>query len=103
MSGQKYMDVAEFQRQGYLQELNRRFLHPLGLALEVQLEEDSSASLVGIWDCRDDPEGIILENIDPAKAAFVDLQLYNRQDARRKLLGSIVQGVPFIPTPIESE
>ena len=31
---QKYMPIKEFRERGYLQELNRRFLHPLGLALE---------------------------------------------------------------------
>ena len=29
------IDVKEFREKGYLQELNRRFLHPLGLALEI--------------------------------------------------------------------
>jgi len=32
------IDVAEFRRVGYLAELNRRFLHPLGLALEVVVQ-----------------------------------------------------------------
>lgn len=31
----KRIDAAEFQAEGYLQEVNRRFLHPLGLALEA--------------------------------------------------------------------
>lgn len=30
----KYLGVDEFREIGYLQELNRTFLHPLGLALE---------------------------------------------------------------------
>lgn len=31
-----YASVEEFQQEGYLQEVNRTFLHPLGLALEVR-------------------------------------------------------------------
>lgn len=31
-----YIDIIEFQDEGYLHELNRRFLHPLGLALEIR-------------------------------------------------------------------
>jgi hypothetical protein len=54
----KRMDVKEFREKGYLQELNRKFLHPLGLALEVVVEQDGTEHLGGIWDYRDDPEGI---------------------------------------------
>lgn len=36
----KRIDVAEFRSEGYLQEVNRRFLHPLGLALEVTRVDD---------------------------------------------------------------
>ena len=36
----KYIDVNEFIEEGYLQELNRRFLHPLGLALTVAADAD---------------------------------------------------------------
>jgi hypothetical protein len=56
----KRIDIKEFRELGFLQELNRCFLHPLGLALEVIVnEEDGSESLGGIWDYRDDPEGML--------------------------------------------
>lgn len=32
----KYIDIAEFRETGFLQEANRQFFHPLGLALSVQ-------------------------------------------------------------------
>lgn len=54
-----YMDLKEFIDAGFLQEANRRFFHPLGLALEVAKNRDGTYSLTGIWDYRDDPEGII--------------------------------------------
>ncbi|KKN41195.1 hypothetical protein LCGC14_0725860 [marine sediment metagenome] len=55
----KRMDIKEFREQGFLFEANRKFFHPLGLALEIIInEEDNSEILGGVWDYRDDPEGI---------------------------------------------
>ena len=55
----KRMDVKEFRKLGYLQELNRQFLHPLGLALEVVIDEDTgNESFGGVWDYREDLKGI---------------------------------------------
>lgn len=62
----KYMDIAEFRDGGYLLEVNRRFFHPLGLALECTQEDDGSQRLSGIQDHRDDPEGIIYGDLVPA-------------------------------------
>jgi len=36
-----HMDIKEFKERGYLQEVNRKFLHPLGLALEVVIDDGS--------------------------------------------------------------
>ena len=38
----KRIDIAEFRRLGLLQEANRRFFHPLGLALEVTIGKDDA-------------------------------------------------------------
>lgn len=55
----KRIDIKEFREKGFLQEVNRQFFHPLGLALEVVInDEDGTESLGGIWDYRDDPEGV---------------------------------------------
>lgn len=60
----RYMDITEFREAGYLQEANRVFFHPLGLALEVVIDVDSGReTLEGIWDCRDDPEGILFNDL----------------------------------------
>jgi len=60
----KYMDLREFVELGYLQEANRQFFHPLGLAL-VYWEDDKTPDhmngFLGIWDERHDPEGIYFE------------------------------------------
>ena len=34
----KYMNIKEFRDTGYLHELNRLFLHPLGLAMEISID-----------------------------------------------------------------
>lgn len=52
------MNINEFREKGYLQEINRRFLHPLGLALEVVQISDGVEKLGGIWDYRNDKEGM---------------------------------------------
>jgi hypothetical protein len=60
----KYMPIKQFQDDGYLQEINRRLLHPCGLALEVKIT-DGEVSALRILDARDDPEGIIFAESDP--------------------------------------
>jgi len=80
MSDIKYIDPKEFQEFGYLQELNRVFLHLLGMALEVIIDDKTGkVSLGGIRDYRDDPEGMRFAEgtIDLAKTARVRGQWFN--------------------------
>lgn len=59
----KRIDLNEFKNEGFLQEVNRLFFHPLGLALEVIVDEDGNVEkLGGVWDYRDDPEGMFFTN-----------------------------------------
>lgn len=89
----KYMDLQEFVERGYLQEVNRIFLHRLGLALEVTEDEDG-LRLTGIQDVRDDPEGMIFGAItDLAKAQRVHADLARHDAARLRLFGWTVQPV----------
>ena len=93
----KRIDIAEFRSEGYLQEVNRRFLHPLGLALEIVIDDDTGeSSLGGVWDYRDDPEGIVFDLGDGAlveHAERIDRYWSEREPARRAALGFYVQGV----------
>jgi hypothetical protein len=90
----QYMTVAEFRRLGYLQELNRLFLHPLGLALEVVLDGDGAARFGSIWDARNDPEGICYgEPMDRAKAEHVYAEQQTRWGPRRDGLGYFIQPI----------
>ena len=56
----KRVDIEEFREKGFLQEVNRKFFHPLGLALEVIVNDETGEELLGgVWDYSDDPEGMI--------------------------------------------
>jgi hypothetical protein len=98
--GVRYMLAEEFREAGYFQEVNRRLLHPLGLALEVRIDAGGRiVGLGGIWDCRDDPEGINYQ-LDPEhaetaerRATFVDKEWASRREAREAALGYWIQPI----------
>lgn len=93
MTEPKKMSVQEFREFGYLQELNRRFLHVLGLALEVVVNEDGSETLGGIWDSRDDPEGLVYgpDTMESEKTQRVAEELRKRKHIRAQKLGFVIQ------------
>ena len=92
-----YMDIADFQRLGFLQELNRQFLHPLGLALEVVIEDDGTTRLGYIWDYRNDPEGMMFNDLSSSeeaeKAAYVLRHFEERAKVRIRRFGWIIQPI----------
>lgn len=95
------ISIKEFCRLGYLQELNRQFLHPLGMALETTVDEmTGEEKLGGVWDFRDDPEGISYtdELVSSAgfieKANFVQDEINRKAPARESRLGFVTQPVP---------
>ncbi len=92
----KHLSIKAFRDRGYLQELNRRFLHPLGLALEIQVRddlEDDTATTMRIQDAQDDPEGFIFEDPDQAKTDAIDAEWNERAEVRQKALGFVLQPV----------
>lgn len=127
------LPIETFVDEGYLQEVNRLLLHPLGLALEVskvaseadeikrvqlgleQLVEDGASAkemaealiddlrpmvlhLSGIWDCRDDLEGIYFSDgvMSATKAIRIEGMLERALERRRQSLGYDIQ--PIVPT-----
>jgi len=42
----KMMCIDELRSEGYLQEINRKFLHPLGMALAVMYNTDKDKNLI---------------------------------------------------------
>jgi hypothetical protein len=87
------IDIREFREAGYLQEVNRQFLHPLGLALEVVVDDDGTERLGGVWDYRDDPEGIYYagDMPDAEKAERIRDEQDKHHATRLDALGYIMQ------------
>lgn len=108
MSEQKKMSAKEFRAKGYLQEVNRQVLHPLGLALMINVDDDGNEVLDGIWDAREDPEGIHYGLNNPElcsketgmeaqlKRAHVRAEEDSRKDARVAALGFWIEPVPLV-------
>lgn len=95
------MDIREFREFGFLQEVNRQFFHPLGLAMEVASDDDGNWIVSGVLDYRDDPEGLHFGEAfgdpeDKAKAARVQSLLESKAANRQRLLGYVIQ-------PVETE
>jgi hypothetical protein len=91
------MPISEFRAIGLLQEINRQFLHPMGLALEVVINsETGEEELGGIWCCWDDAEGILFDeftNDMKNKAQRVQVIRANKESRRLASLGFIIQPI----------
>lgn len=99
----KKMDIQEFLDGGFLQEANRVFFHPLGLALEVTVPTEpgeAPACISGVWDYREDPEGMCFANYSAErleevrrKQANVSAEYNRHVDARFAAFGMPIQQV----------
>lgn len=90
----KTISVKDFRELGLLQELNRRFLHPLGLALEVTIDSETGEERIErLWDNRDDPEGWVFDSeiLDVDKARAIYEEEIKRFRVRYDTLGFIIQ------------
>ena len=85
----KRMNITEFRYLGLLQEVNRLFFHPRGLALEVTVEGQTER-IGGIWDYRSDLEGMEFgpNMISPAAADRVQNMRTRRLPAHQHLFGT---------------
>ena len=82
----KYLSIEEFKERGYLQEANRLFFHPLGIALVVSVDNDSGGmKLCGVQDNRDDPEGMVFDDFDKEKADIIYDEIIDKRESRSKL------------------
>ena len=96
----KTLSAKECQEIGFLQEVNRKFFHPLGLAMAVTIQDDGSSTFGPLLDIRDDPEGFYFGgdfDTDPAtreKAARVAAELRRHLPGRQRLFGGEIQPLP---------
>ena len=88
-----HISIAEFRALGFVQEINRRILHPAGLALEVSRDPETGAEHIsGVQDHRSDPEGVYFGGFDLAeKARSVDAEIAARAEARMAAIGYVIQ------------
>ena len=92
------INIKEFREKGYLQEANRLFFHPLGLALVVRIKKDGSEESDCIWDVRKDDTGIMFSEMEystdlndkshHAKASFIAAEK-NKRIPFRDALGCV--------------
>ena len=98
----EWIDIKEFRESGYLEEVNRRFFHPIGLAMAVHVDDEGVETIAGIYDDREDPEGWIMGYSswpDPdvqrararERAMFIDAERNKRAMARFTKFGWITQ------------
>jgi len=91
---------------GLLFEINRRILHPYGLAMAVSFpdglqEHDKTATSAPIllWDNRDDPEGVYFapetfkEGAAKLSITVETFKNVGKFETRRKALGYVIQGM----------
>jgi len=92
------ISAREFVDFGYLQELNRNFLAPLGLVMEIAPPNDEERSLgeLKIFDFRKSPERAILpvSQLDSQKAENVSSALDLAGSRRLQQLGFLYQPMP---------
>jgi hypothetical protein len=94
------MTVQEFTDGGYLQEVNRYFFHPLGLALVAAGSADGPLTSLSLRAEREELDGIIFaqELIQSAeakeKSRRVSEDWARRSAARQDSLGYTVQPIP---------
>lgn len=98
----KLINIKEFREKGYLQELNRLFLHPIGLAMAIGINEHGEEFFNGIWDYRKDAEGIYydLKNSNEERISkflknekFIKLEIEKRRSKRIDLLGDNIEPI----------
>ena len=88
----KVLSVREFRDLGYLQELNRQFLHPLGLSLEVTSADPATGEeQLQVSDCREDPDPPVPERVDLFKTMLIRDEIRQRYAPRTQALGHWVQ------------
>lgn len=88
------MCLKEFVKFGYLQEVNRQFFHPLGLALSMAIDDETGdVDFAVLYDARYDPHGVVFSGseIDIGKARRVEQEQEKRGAARKEYLGFVVQ------------
>ena len=91
------ISLTEFREKGYLLEANRRFFHPIGLALFIRYDADTEQPVgMGVFDFRNDPEGCVFGGLTESEIEASDLctrEWNDRTITRSHRLGFMVQPI----------
>ena len=84
---------------GLLYAINLQLLHPLGMAMEIKFNDDGTKEFGGIWDYRNDPEGLLFEDKTMIAGMekfckFMDEFGNKKLQERFDALGFVVQETP---------
>ena len=93
----KYINIKDLLDDGILFAINQAILHPLGMALEISMDEEDNYVLGGVWDYRDDPEGMIFDDEtflygEKKFNKYMEREGTEKLDKRKELLGYTIQG-----------
>jgi len=92
---------------GLLFTINQQLLHPLGMAMEIKFNDDGTKEFGGIWDYRDDPQGLLFDEetlkhgLDKL-ATFMEEFGTAKLEERQKTLGFLVQE-PEVKKPVKAK
>lgn len=93
MMDQKLLTPRGCVEAGIIQEVNRQFLHPRGLALAMH-RDDAGVETLRMLDARADPEGYVFVDItkrDLEQADRVEQLLREKVAERERRFGWVVQ------------
>lgn len=95
MSQDKRLSLEEALDLGIIQEINRLLLHPAGFAMFLETDSGGRLRIGGIYDGREDPEGWIFAEVDPAvykrRADAAAGLIKAREAARKARYGWVIQ------------
>lgn len=93
--------------QGILFEINRQVLHPLGLELDLEIEEDGAVCELVLQDNRSSPEPIYFttEEFEEGREKY---ERYMKKHGRRNIqkrrqIGMVIQTGPNLPHHIHGK
>ncbi len=100
----KRINIKEFRELGLLQEINRKILHPRGLALEVIIDNKNDEEIIkSLWDYREVEEGINFDINTSDKERINNFQQKKENvenmiiTTREKKLGYVIEPIPEEP------
>lgn len=97
VNGNPILPLEELVSEGYLQEVNRRFLHPLGLALTVHTDDSQKYGFIYIQDHRDSLDGMYFADLSDSdslrKVNNIERLLSKKGAARRIKIGRMIQPI----------